>query len=188
MTDILATFYARLLPLFQPRTSSYLNRLTPEDLYSTNFRYIFSVQNMITISHIIEDAVIRSPGVAETHVSFQYFSRFRFQQRRYRRVAEASRGVWIYGFQDIPIPSLPRTVAVPTDGTPLVKYWFVIAYGPGIYMTLLAEEIFSDGQERAYEGFYTFQAATAFQVISILHQMFPNRVLAPTPPELHHMD
>ncbi len=185
MTDILANFYARLLPLFQPRTETYLKRLKPEDLYSTNFRYIFSVQNMNTISHIIEDAVIRSPGVADMHVSFQYFSRFKFQVRRYRRVAEAAHGLWIYGVQDAPMPYLVRTTPVPTDGTPLEKYWFVIAYGPGIYMTLLAEEIFAEGRDRAYEGFYTFQATTAFQVISILHQMFPERVPAPLPPELH---
>lgn len=185
MSDILSKFHQRLLPLFQPRSESFLRRATEADLKSANFRYIFSVQSMTEISHLIEDAVSRSPGVAETHVSFQYFSRLTPQFDLYKRVGEASRGLWLYGLDDAPLPELPNTINVVTNGTPLEHYWFVVAYGPGIYMSLLAEEISNGDEERIYEGFYTFEPQTAFQIISILHQMFPAQISSPVSPEEH---
>lgn len=185
MSDIFSTFYHRLLPLFQPRTEAYLHRITPSDLQRSNFRYIFSVQNMIEISYLIEDAVTRSPGTSDTHVSFQYFSRLTPQIDRYKRVAEASRGLWLYGIDDTQLPELPNTTSVITTATPLERYWFVVAYGPGIYMTLLAEEISGDGEDRTYEGFYTFEPEAAFQIVSVLHQMFPTQIPTPISPQEH---
>lgn len=181
--DILSTFYQKLLPLFPPRTEGYLSRLTAQDLQHSNFRYIFSVQSMIEISHMIEDSVINTPGVAETHVSFQYFSRIPAQLKQYTKVSEASTGLWLYGVPDASLPQLSRTIGVSTDGTPLEAYWFVVAYGPGLYATLLAEEITPEEGQRMYEGFYTFEPETAFQVISLLHQMFPMQVPAPIAPQ-----
>lgn len=185
MSDILSKFHQRLLPLFPPRSESFAHRATEADLKSSNFRYIFSVQSMTEISHLIEDAVRRSPGVSDTHVSFQYFSRVAPQQDRYKLVGEASRSMWLYGVDDASLPELPNTINVVTNGTPLEHYWFVVAYGPGIYMSLLAEEIANGDEERIYEGFYTFEPQTAFQIISILHQMFPAQIPAPASPEEH---
>jgi hypothetical protein len=182
--DVLSTFYHRLLPLFQPRTEAFLQRATPNDLQRTSFRYIFSVKNMIEISRLIEDSVISSQGVSDTHVSFQYFSRIEPQLWQYTRVAEASKGLWLYGVPDAPLPKLPHTIGISTSGTPLEKYWFVIAYGPGLHMTLLAEEIAPEDDQRLYEGFYTFEPVTTFQVALLLHQMFPMQVPEPVSPEL----
>ena len=63
------------------------------------------------------------------------------------------------------------------------KYWFVVAYGPGIYATLLAEEIDPEEGQRFYEGFYTFEPNAAFQIISLLHHMFPTQVSPPIAPQ-----
>ena len=93
--------------------------------------------------------------------------------------------MWLYGVDDASLPELPNTINVVTNGTPLEHYWFVVAYGPGIYMSLLAEEIANGDEERIYEGFYTFEPQTAFQIISILHQMFPAQIPAPASPEEH---
>ena len=182
--DILSTFYHNLLPLFPPRTENYLSRLKPKDLQSSSFRYIFSVKSMTTISHLIEDSVIETPGLADTHVSFQYFSRINAQLNQYKKVAESSKSLWLYGIPDASLPNLPRTIGISTSGTPLENYWFVVAYGPGIYATLLAEEINpDDNSQRLYEGFFTFGAETAFQIISLLHQMFPMQIAEPIAPE-----
>ncbi len=35
-----------------------------------------------------------------------------------------------------------------------------------------------------YEGFYTFESDTAYQVLTVLHQLFPEQVQSPTMPEL----
>ncbi len=183
MSDILSNFYQNLLPLFQPRTEAFIRRATPSDLQRTSFRYIFSVKSMIEISRLIEDSVIESRGIADMHVSFQYFSRIEPQLWQYKRVAEAAKGLWLYGVPDAPLPKLPRTIGVSTSGTPLERYWFVVAYGPGINMTLLAEEIAPENDSRLYEGFYTFEPETAYQITMHLHQMFPMQVPEPVSPE-----
>lgn len=75
---------------------------------------------------------------------------------------------------------------VDTGGTPLVNYWFVVAYGGGVCMSLLAQEIpalSGESGERYYEGFYTFRADTAYQILSILNGIYPDQVPAPQPPE-----
>jgi len=186
--DILSNFFGKLMPLFPPRTEAFLKSATREDLNRVNFRYIFTVQGMTEISHMIEDAIIASPGISETHVSFQYFSRIADQRERYLRVAQASTGLYLYGIPDAPLPPFNHTTAVDTSGTPLENYWFVIAYGPGIHMTLLAEEINSadklKDEPRMYEGFYTFDQNFAFKVLTVLHKLFPENVGEPTLPEL----
>ncbi|GAB4488186.1 MAG: hypothetical protein Fur0016_00250 [Anaerolineales bacterium] len=186
--DILSNFFGKLMPMFPPRSEAFLKSATREDLQRVNFRYIFTVNGMTEISHMIEDAVIVSPGVSSTHVSFQYFSRVADQAERYTRVAQASTGLWLYGVPDAPLPEFAHTVAVDTTGTPLENYWFVIAYGPAIHMTLLAEEVNPvdrlPAEPRMYEGFYTFDHNFAFKVLTVLHKLFPEQVGEPTLPEL----
>ena len=186
--DVLSQFFGKLMPLFPPRTEAFLKRATISDLQHVSFRYIFTVNGMIDISHMIEDAIIATPGVCDTHVSFQYFSRVAAKKERYERVAIASNGLWLYGVPDKPLPNFLRTTPVDTTGTPLEHYWFVIAYGPGIHMTLLAEEINPadrlPGEPRMYEGFYSFDPNFAYKVIAIMHQLFPEQVKEPTLPEL----
>jgi hypothetical protein len=182
--QILQNFHHRLLPIFQPRTERYLQALTPESLASVPFRYIFSVPAMLQISHLIEFLITRNPQVSDFHVCFQYFSRFKSQKVRYREVAEAARGLWLYGVEDTPPPALPRTTIVNIETLPIVDYWFLVAYGPGFYQTLLAEEIQTEpGLPRTYEGFYTFDPGIAYQMLSLLHQTFPQQVAMPLLPE-----
>ncbi|HMV28749.1 MAG TPA: DICT sensory domain-containing protein [Anaerolineales bacterium] len=185
--DILGSFFNRILPLFPPRTEAVLKGMTTSTLEDMNFRYIFTVDGMVTISHIIEEMINKNKGVADLHVSFQYFSRFADQEERYREVADHATGLWLYGVDDAPLPALPRLTAVNTKDTPLENYWFVIAYGPGVSATLLAEEITPDhrldNEPRMYEGFYTFESDTGYQILMLMHQMFPNQVPLPVAPE-----
>jgi hypothetical protein len=187
-SDPLSQFFGKLLPRFSPRTEAFLKSATLSDLQHVNFRYIFTVSGMVEISHMIEDAITGSPGVAETHVSFQYFSRVAAQQERYAGVASASTGLWLYGVPDLPLPAFTRTTAIDTTGSPLEHYWFVIGYGPGFSMALLAEEITPAerlvGEARMYEGFYTFDADLAYKMLMVLSQLFPAQVNPPALPEL----
>ena len=185
--DILGHFFNRLMPIFPPRTEAFLKKMNAEKLKQINFRYIFTVNGMVEISHMIEDMVIDSPGVADLHVSFQYFSRFTDQQERYTKVAHNATGLWVYGVPDARLPELERAIEVNTSGTPLEHYWFVLTYGPGHSAALLAEEVtpadrLAD-EPRMYEGFYTFEADTTYQIILLLNQMFPKQVPIPTSPE-----
>ncbi|MCK6625695.1 MAG: hypothetical protein L6R45_11035 [Anaerolineae bacterium] len=185
--QILQTFYHRMLPLYPPQAEKSLKTAGAQNLNQIAFRYTFSVEAMVHISHIIEDAVIANQRSAALHVSFQEMSRLLPQQARYQRVAEAALGVWLYGINDIPataLVSLPRTTLIDTADTVLTQYWFVVAYGAGFGMTLLAEEVPSlTDADRYYEGFYTFEPDIAYQMVRILHQSYPDQVPPPLSPE-----
>lgn len=185
--QILQTFYHRMLPLYTPQAEKFVTRTNPEAFNRVSFRYTFSVAAMTHISHIIEDAVINTPRTAGLHASFQYLSRLTPQKARYRRIADTALGVWLYGINDRPDPNLaawPRTTLIDTTDSLLVRYWFVVAYGPGIGMSLLAEEVPSlTGEDRYYEGFYTFEPDVAYQINRILHQSYPALVPPPLSPE-----
>ncbi len=192
-TAILHTFYNRMMPLFTPQAERILDSVQPAALQDLAFRYTFSVDAMVKISHIIEDAVIHTPRTAVLHASFQYLSRIVPQQARYQQVAQAAEGLWLYYAADsdpAQISALlktPRVFSIDTTDTPLVHYWYVVAYGGGVHMTLLAQEIPSlGGKERYYEGFYTFEADAAYQILHILHQIYPAEVPLPLPPDLEH--
>ncbi|HRQ38630.1 MAG TPA: DICT sensory domain-containing protein [Chloroflexota bacterium] len=191
--NILQTFYNRMMPLFTPQAERILDSVQPTALQDLAFRYTFSVDAMTKISHIIEDAVIQTPRTAVLHASFQYLSRITPQQARYRQVAQAAEGLWLYYAADADpaqadtLLKMPRVFSIDTADTPLVNYWFVVAYGGGVHMTLLAQEILSlSGHERYYEGFYTFEADAAYQILHILHQIYPAKVPLPLPPDLEH--
>ncbi|PWH14147.1 MAG: hypothetical protein DDG59_13260 [Anaerolineae bacterium] len=186
--NLLTEFLEKLMPSFSPRAEAFLKKATPADLQRVNFRYIFTIDGMTEISHLIEDFVVANRDMADMHVSFQAFSRFADQAERYMIIADAVKRLWLYGALDVPPPQLPRTTIVDTGNTPLERYWFVIAYGPGIHMTLLAEEVTSGDrlpeEPRLYEGIYTFDANLAYKVLSVLHLLFEEQIPAPIPPEL----
>jgi len=187
--DILPNFFQKVMPDFTPRAETFLKTISPENLNHLNFRYILTVGGMVEISHLIEDRIIGTPDAAETHVSFQYFSRFAVQHDRYAKIAEAAKGLWLYGIPDQALPEFSRMHGIDTSGTALENYWFLIAYGPGLSMTLLAEEVVHGnpeltGEPRLYEGFYTFDANIAYKLLVVLHQTFPDKLVEPTLPEL----
>lgn len=189
--QIWQNFYQRTMPLFTPQAERFLDAVQPARLNSIAFRYTFSVEAMVKISRIIEEAVIGNPRVADLHVSFQYFSRLLPQMARYRNVASAAKGLWLYGAWNIPPDAIAEvtqhntTQLIDTARSPLLNYWYLVAYGPGVYKTLLAQEIPAlSGGERYYEGFYTFQPDVAYQMVAILNQLYPEQVPVPVAPEL----
>jgi hypothetical protein len=188
---LLEEFYTKNLPLFTPQAEVMLDRVAPERFNQLSFRYTFSVEAMTKVSNIIENAVIANTDIAEFHVSFQYLSRMIKQINRYQEITRHARGMWLYFAADMPLAegdpviSSPRVTVLDTADTPLLQYWFVIAYGPGIHMSLLAKEIPSlEGKDRYYEGYYTFEKQAAYQLLAVLHQVYPNEVPQPIKPEL----
>lgn len=186
--QVLETFYRDFLAVYPPQGEDVLQHLPSDAWRSVSFRYIFSVEAMTKVSRIIEDAAAQSRRTADLHVSFQFLSRFLPQQERYRALSEGIARGWIYAAPDIPDPwALVRQLRmqwINVEGTPLVRYWFVIAYGPGLSMSLLALEVPSLNRSgRYYEGFYTFEPDIAYQLTMILHLLFPNEVPLPRRPE-----
>jgi hypothetical protein len=192
--EILQTFYQRMMPVFTPQAERILDTVERKAFSEMAFRYTFSVEAMTKISHIIEDAAIESQRTADFHASFQYLSRLGPQQSQYQSIVEAGKKLWLYYAPDIeiaddnPMQALLKhknVTLIDTNDTPLVDYWFVVAYGEELSMTLLAHEVPSlSGADRYYEGFYTFEADTAYQVLAILHRIYPRLVPAPEAPAL----
>ena len=186
--QILQTFYNRMMPLYTPQAEKFLDTAEVSKFSQISFRYTFSVEAMTKISRIIENAAISNPGVADVHVSFQQISRLLPQKEQYRDVSKAANGLWLYGELDISnedLSFLTKSTLVDTGDSLLTHYWFVVSYGPGVGMALLAEEVSAlDGGDRYYEGFYTFEQDVAYQIIAILHQIYPEQVPAPKAPEL----
>ncbi|WP_041455028.1 DICT sensory domain-containing protein [Anaerolinea thermophila] len=185
-SDLFIQFFHKVLPAYTPQAETLLSQIAPEKLSALNFRYIFSVEKMIEISHMIEDAVMHSQRPADFHVSFQLFSRLGEQMPRYRAISQKVEKLWLYGVPDIPPMNLPNTEFIDTSNTPLTRYWFLVAYAPELSMTLVAEEISSPipSSQRIYEGFYTFETDVAYKVLNLMHQIFPAQIPAPIPPEL----
>lgn len=187
--QVLESFYRDILAAYPPQGEKMLRHIPAESFRNLSFRYILSTEAMIEISQIIEDAVAQSRRTADLHVSFQYLSRFLPQLKRYRALAEGIAQGWIYGAPDIPDPSAlpwpPRMRWINIGEGPLVNYWFVIAYGPGLSMSLVAREIPGVFHKaRYYEGFYTFEQGVAYQLILIFHMLFPNEIPLPIHPEM----
>lgn len=181
---ILENFYRGIMASFPPQGESLLARIRPMDWQRLAFRSTLSVQAMTQISRIIEEEAMRHPRPVRFHVSFQTLSRFVPQRERYRALAPRVERLWLYGAFDLPDPEEarvhPNAVLIDTKGTLLEAYWFVIAYGPGLSMCLLAREVPAlDGHGRFYEGFYTFEPTVAYEILSMLHLAFPGQVPPP---------
>src|SRR5262245_30459836 len=98
--QILHAFHHRMMPLFTPQAEKFVHTIKPETLNRVAFRYTFSIEAMVKISHIIEDTALANASTADLHVSFQYLSRIRPQENRYRKLAERVHGLWLYGTPD----------------------------------------------------------------------------------------
>lgn len=199
-SELIQTFHQRMLPLFTPQSEKLLDGLQAQQLQRIAFRYIFSAEAMAKVSYIIEDAVIAQEGaqkgahkgtsehLADLHISSQQLSRLLPQEERYRQLVASVRGLWLYTEADregdLNIGKQARVQLIDTGKTLLTRYWYVVAYGPGFGMSLLAEQVgalteqagVGSSGELYYEGFYSFEVEVAYQIVSILHQIFPDLV------------
>jgi hypothetical protein len=184
---MLQTFHQEMLPLFTPQSEKLLDNLQPEQLEHIAFRYIFSAEAMARVSHIMQDMVAAGSRQADLHLSFQPLLHLLPPGERYRQVVAAAKGVWLYGeagSNELEIPAEATVRLIDTGNTLLTRYWFVVAYRPGSGMSLLAEQVSAlSGEDRYYEGFYSFEPEVAYQLISILHHVFPDRVPLPASPD-----
>ena len=121
--DILETFYGKLLPTFPPQAEKIIYALQPERFNKLAFRYTFSVDAMLAISHIIENAVADTPNAADLHVSFQYLSRLVPQRAIYKNLTLSAKGLWLYcspdagGTETADILGAPRTTLIDTSNS-----------------------------------------------------------------------
>jgi hypothetical protein len=186
-SEILQTFHQSLMPLFTPQSEKLLQSLNATGLQQIAFRFIFSLESMVRLSRMMEDALMVTPGSADLHLSLQQFAHLRPQAERHQQLLAAARRIWVYGEADkadLDLQAQVNAHFVDTSNTLLTRYWCTTAYGAGMSMSLLAEQVSAlSGDDRYYEGFYTFEPEVAFQIVSILHEIFPDTVPLPESPD-----
>jgi DICT domain-containing protein len=133
------------------------------------------VQALLLASHAIEDEFVQKHLSAPFYVGFQYFSRLRPQEPRYRAILRSSQRVVVFGLADVPLWYEPRFECVAIDvqrGTGLERFWFVVTKGPDWNSALLAENLaggFSKPlDKRRYQGFWTFDPVIVERIAGTL--------------------
>lgn len=143
------------LPVLDRPHASALSAFSFASFFQDQKKTLHSRTMMLALSYLIEDYAAESP---ETRLiaTFQRFSHYRRQHRRYRRFAPRLSQVFVLGFPDETPPDLPAVTTIALEAAwPLVHEWVVIAWGPKIAAALVA---YDDEQCAPYRRSRSFQA------------------------------
>ncbi len=143
------------LPVLDRPHAGALSAFSFASFFQDQKKTLHSRTMMLALSYLIEDYAAESP---ETRLiaTFQRFSHYRRQHRRYRRFAPRLSQVFVLGFPDETPPDLPAVTTIALEAAwPLVHEWVVIAWGPKIAAALVA---YDDEQCAPYRTSRHFQA------------------------------
>lgn len=151
-----------------------LYRMIPPQVRDSVF--VNSVSLMNVISHEIEDVVINNGLQVDFYAGFQRFSYFARQLRRYRRLAQVCRRVYVWGVPDIEPPPIPGVEYISVTPTmDLAREWFLVVDSPQFYSALLTQEL-TYGQElpkgqRRFQGIWTYDPDIVGRAYLLLSQV-----------------
>lgn len=122
---------------------------------------INSRRTMNIISYEIENASIQDGAQTRVFSAFQRMSRFLPQVERYKKLAERSESIYVFGVPDVPVPEIPRVTYIHLEPhMQLAKEWFLVSYGKGYASALATEELTSiddPDEQRRFKGIWTFE-------------------------------
>ena len=125
--------------------------------------FVNTVDMMLKISYQVEDIVIDNELPVDFYAGFQRFSHFRHQAKRYRRLADVARRVFVFGEADSTPPTIPGVQFVPLPpGSALIREWFLVVNTPGFFTALLTQEIPGADpirRDRRFRGLWTHDEA-----------------------------
>src|SRR5579859_1106990 len=101
-------------------------------------------QALLMVSHAIEDEFIQKQITAPFYAGFQYLSRLRPQEPRYRAILHSAQRVLVFGIADWSPWYDLRLQGVALDvqrGMGLERFWFIATRGPDWNSALLAEHL-----------------------------------------------
>ncbi len=134
-----------------------------------NNLFTTSVPTLLSISHGLENAVIRNRLQGVFYAGFQRTSAFLPQVNRFSQLASICGKVLVFAHADAPVPEIPGVEFVLLDAeAPLTQEWFIIFSHPDFTAALLTRQISEEhgqqsdlefGRGRAYQGVVTFQPA-----------------------------
>lgn len=120
-----------------PRPASLADLSFTEMLDQRQMR-LRSRRMMLVLSQLIEDHAASVPGTFLI-ATFQRYSLYQKQLRRYKRLARDCAQVFVMGLPDDEAPAIPKVEYLPLEATwPLIHEWVVIASGPACCVALFA--------------------------------------------------
>jgi DICT domain-containing protein len=133
-----------------------------------------TVPMMNAISKAIEDQVIAHKLPVEFYAGFQRFSRFPHQLRRYERLGDVCRRVYIFGVADAAPPRIPGIEYVelhPDDD--LAREWFLLVDAPELWTALTTRE--EPGRDlatggRRFAGLWSFDSQVTERLALLISQ------------------
>jgi DICT domain-containing protein len=141
-------------------------------------------QAMLLISYEIERALFKTR--ARVFAGFQHMSRFLPQEARYRKLAETSESVYVFGIMDVFPPPIAGIRYVPLrKDDQLAREWFLIADSPQYFSALPTEEVTPLGlpdEQRQFEGAWSFDE----ELVTILQEWLSSLVDAHPLGDLHN--
>lgn len=133
-------------------------------------------RTMSIISSEIENATLVDGAETVIFAAFQGMSKFIPQVKRYRKLAEKAKHVYVFGVVDCPIPEIENITYVPLKpADQLAKEWFLVSFGRDYFSALATEELsnIDDPDEmRQFKGVWSFDIF----LVGILHEWLSNIV------------
>ncbi len=130
---------------------------------SRDSTFVNSVHLMNVISHEIEDIVFNNNLKVDFFAGFQKYSNFLRQRKRYTRLAQVCRRVYVWGVPDVDAPPIPGVEYL--DLSPqneLAREWFLVVDTPEFFTALLTREMTYGqdvpGELRRFHGIWTYDA------------------------------
>lgn len=139
-----------------------------------DLRDVNTVSMMNTISHHIEDQVIKHRMPIDFFAGFQRFSHFPAQLDRYRQLGQVCRRVYVFGVPDVrPAPISGIEYIALDAASPLAKEWFVLVDTPLFWSVLSTQEV--EGRDpitggRRFDGLWAFDAQVVDRASLLLSQ------------------
>src|SRR5262249_39695691 len=138
---------------------------------------------MLIISYEIERSLFKTR--ARIFAGFQRMSRFLPLEARYRKLAEISEAVYVFGIMDVVPPPIANLRYVPIqEADQLAREWFLVADSRQYFSALATEEVTTLGlpdAQREFEGVWSFDE----ELVTILQEWLSSLVDAHSLGDLH---
>ncbi len=142
------------------------------DLLNGEYHFTISEGTLNFMSRMIENACFADKGRCSLYSVFRRLSLLEPHLEHYHKLSDAARHVTIIGVPDVEVEPWADNVQIVTAKADLLaRNWITVNISRDIHMTLVAEELPSDGPERHYCGFHTDSRALTRRVVHRLVEM-----------------
>ncbi len=151
-----------------------------ERLQNDDTQLLQDRKTMNTISYEIENATLVDHAQTVIFSGFQRMSKFLPQIKRYTRIAQDAKAVYVFGIPDVEVPVIPNITYIPLEKHfQLAKEWFLVSFGAKFGSALATKELTNiddPDENRQFRGVWTFDVS----MVSILNEWLMRTVDAKT--------